>query len=78
MFCASLLISLDIVPSTMLDLARQPAEAFRALLNIKKHDPVTRERKRQKQRKEQMFKSCNNQTFCALWCYRSETAATFL
>lgn len=31
----------DSLPSTMLDLARYPADAFRALLNIKKQEPVT-------------------------------------
>ena len=30
-----------ILPSTMLDLARYPADAFRALLNTKKQEPVT-------------------------------------
>lgn len=36
-------MSVDILPSTMLDLAKYPADAFSALLNIIKHDPVTRE-----------------------------------
>lgn len=30
-----------ILPSTILDLARYPADAFSALLNMKKQDPVT-------------------------------------
>ena len=43
-------LSGHILPSTILDLARYPADAFSALLNIKKHDPVTaiKERKKKK------------------------------
>lgn len=35
------LIRVDILPSTILDLARYPADAFSAVLNMKKQDPVT-------------------------------------
>ena len=34
-----------ILPSTMLDLARYPADPFRALLNTKKQEPVTESKK---------------------------------
>lgn len=33
--------TLPALPSTMLDLAKYPADAFSALLNMKKQDPVT-------------------------------------
>lgn len=34
-------LRVDVLPSTMLDLARYPAVALSALLNMKKQDPVT-------------------------------------
>lgn len=48
---------MDILPSTILDLARYPADAFSALLNIKKQDPVTaikREREKETTFKEKL------------------------
>lgn len=34
-------LGVEVLPSTMLDLARYPAVALSALLNMKKQDPVT-------------------------------------